>query len=200
MGEMDAQATQDLEARIDASLSAGDLSAAATEAIRGYGPQILGYLVAVMRDDEAAYDVFSQFSEDLWRGIGTFRRQCSFRTWAYKIAWNAALRFRRDAFRRRVRRLQTTEVSKIIDEVRSASRIYQQTAVKDRMSEIRASLDPDEQTLLILRVDRSLSWKEIAEIMSDGEGETVSQEPALRKRFERLKGKLRTLATEAGLL
>ena len=186
-----------LEARIGARLDASDVQGAATEAVRGYGPQILGYLVAVMRDDEAAYEVFSQFSEDLWKGIGAFRRQSSLRTWAYKLAWNAALRFRRDAFRRRVRRLQTTEVSKIVDEVRSASRVYQDTAVKDRMAAIREKLEADEQTLLILRVDRNLSWREIAQVMTDGEDPTL--ESALRKRFERLKLKLRTLANEAGL-
>jgi RNA polymerase sigma-70 factor, ECF subfamily len=186
-----------LEASIGARLDGGDLEGAATLAVRGYGPQILGYLVAVMRDDQAAYEVFSQFSEDLWRGIGAFRRQSSLRTWAYKLAWHAALRFRRDAFRRRVRRLETNEVSKIVDEVRSASRVYQDTAVKDRMAAIREQLAPEEQTLLILRVDRNLPWREIAEVMA--EGDEPAEESALRKRFERLKVKLRTLATQAGL-
>lgn len=195
---MNADDTLALERTIDAELARGELPAAATAAVRGYGPQILGYLVAILRDDAAAYDVFSQFSEDLWRGLATFRRECSFRTWAYKLAWNAALRFRRDAFRRRVRRLQTTEVSKLVEEVHSASRIYQQTAVKDRMAQLREQLEPDEQTLLILRVDRNLAWKEIAQVLA--EGDTPVEESALRKRFERLKVKLRTLATEAGLI
>jgi RNA polymerase sigma-70 factor (ECF subfamily) len=195
---MDDKATAELERRIGEEIDRGAFAEAATAAVRGYGPQILGYLVAVMRDEEAAYDVFSQFSEDLWRGIATFRRESTMRTWAYKLAWNAALRFRRDAYRRRGRRLETTEISKIVDEVRSASRVYQQTAVKDRMAEIRERLDPDEQTLLILRVDRGLSWKEIVEVMHTDEA--PAQEAALRKRFERLKAKLRTLATEAGLI
>ena len=50
-----------------------------------------------------------------------------------------------------------------------------------------------ERTLLVLRIDRDLPWAEIAEIMD-------SREPALRKRFERLKEKIRKLAESEGLL
>jgi RNA polymerase sigma-70 factor (ECF subfamily) len=46
-------------------------------------------------------------------------------------------------------------------------------------------------------VERELSWKEVAQIMSEG-GEKMP-ESALRKRFERLRAKLRKLAKEQGL-
>lgn len=187
-----------LEREISAHLGTGDLEGAATTAVRGYGPQILGYLVAVMRDDEAAYEVFSQFSEDLWKGLASFRGDASFRTWAYRIAWNAAKRYRRDAYRRRGRPFLTGELSKIADEIRSSTALYRKTSVKDRVSILRESLAPQDQTLLILRVDRGLSWREVAEVMS--EPEDPVDEAALRKRFERLKGKLRKLAEEQGLL
>jgi RNA polymerase sigma-70 factor (ECF subfamily) len=195
---MQAEELQALEEEIGACLDRGDLGAAATAAVRGYGPQILGYLVAVLRDDGAGFDVFSQFSEDLWRGIGGFRRDSSFRTWAYKLAWHAAKRYRRDAFRRRVRPLGTGEISKIAEEVRSSTVHYLRTAVKDGVSRLRESLDPQEQTLLILRVDRNLSWTEVAEILSEP-GEALN-EAILRKRFERVKAKLRKLAEREGLL
>lgn len=76
----------DLEPRLLALLDAGDLSGAATEALRGYGPQVLGYLTAVLRDEDDAHDVFSQFAEDLWRGLPGFRRESSIRTWAFRLA------------------------------------------------------------------------------------------------------------------
>jgi RNA polymerase sigma-70 factor (ECF subfamily) len=195
---MASQETVELEERIGALLDRSDLQGAATEAVKGYGPQILGYLVAVLRDESAAYDVFSQFSEDLWRGIGTFRRQCSVRTWAYKLAWHATQRHRRDAFRRHARGFLSGEMSKIAEEVRASTAIYLRTAVKDRVARLRERLEPQEQTLLILRVDKGLSWTEVAEVMSE-EGEAMDG-AALRKRFERLKVKLRNLAEEEGLL
>jgi RNA polymerase sigma-70 factor (ECF subfamily) len=187
-----------LEERIAAGLDAGDLQAAATEAVRGYGPEILGYLVAVMRDDEAAYEVFSQFSEDLWRGLSAFRRESSFRTWAYKLAWHATKRYRRDAFRRRAQPLETTQISKIAAEVRSSTIMYLKTQVKDGVAKLRESLDPQDQTLLILRVDRNLPWSEVAHVMAEQDQKV--DEAALRKRFERLKVKLRKLAEQEGLL
>src|SRR5215469_5037648 len=94
-----------IEQRIGACLDRGDVKQAATEALRGYGPQILAYLSGVLRDDEAAAEVFSEFSEDLWRGIGAFRRESSFRTWAYRLAWNAARQLARDPFRKRGQRV-----------------------------------------------------------------------------------------------
>jgi len=40
-------------------------------------------------------------------------------------------------------------------------------ALKDRLSRIREHLDPEEQTLLTLRVDRGFSFGAIAEVMSE---------------------------------
>ena len=87
MGEM---ARAELEAVVGRHLDSGELAAAATAAIRGYGPEILGYLAAVLRDDDAAAEAFSRFAEDLWKGLPGFRRKSSMRTWAYRVAWNAA--------------------------------------------------------------------------------------------------------------
>jgi RNA polymerase sigma-70 factor (ECF subfamily) len=188
----------DLEPRILALLDAGDLSGSATEALRGYGPQILGYLTAVMRDEDDAHDVFSQFAEDLWRGLPGFRRESSVRTWAFRLAWHAASRYARDPYRKRHRPILTTEASKIAEQVRSTMSTYAPGGRADRLLKLRESLEPEEQTLLILRVDKAMAWEEVAEVLrTDGEPATTA---ALRKRFERLKEKLGRLAREQGLI
>jgi len=187
-----------IEQQIASCLDRGDVKQAATEALRGYGPQILAYLAGVLRDDEAAAEVFSEFSEDLWRGIGAFRRESSFRTWAYRLAWNAARQLARDPFRKRGRRLMTSEWSAIAQEVRSSTATQRQFEIQGRLAKLRTALHPDEQSLLILRVDRELSWKEVAQVMS--ESETPLDEAALRKRFERLKARLHKMAKKEGLL
>jgi len=187
-----------LERRIRECLDARDLAAAATEALKGYGAEILGYLVSIVRDESAASDVFGEFCEDLWRGIAGFRGHSSFRTWAYKLAWNAARMHQRDPFRRRVRRLATSEYSRLADRLRASSLRHSSAAAADRLTKLRESLKPDEQTLLILRVDRCLSWNEIAQVLSEGE-DAPPGVAALRKRFERLKERLLRLAAEEGL-
>ena len=188
----------DLEPRILALLDAGDLSGSATEALRGYGPQILGYLTAVMRNEDDAHDVFSQFAEDLWRGLPGFRRESSIRTWAFRLAWHAASRYARDPYRKRHRPILTTEASKIAEQVRSTMSTYAPGGRADRLLKLRESLEPEEQTLLILRVDKAMAWEEVAEVLrTDGEPATTA---ALRKRFERLKEKLGRLAREQGLI
>jgi RNA polymerase sigma-70 factor (ECF subfamily) len=182
-----------LEADIAHALDAGDYTASATFAIRGYGPQILGYLSRLLRDEESADEVFSTFCEDLWKGIAGFRRDCSFRTWAYKLAWHAAVRFQKSSYRRRVRRLGTTEASALANQVRTTTALELREEAKDHLTELRRALTQDEQTLLILRVDRAMTWGEVAEVMS-GEDDRFD-EAVLRKRFERIKEKLRVKAS-----
>ena len=188
----------DLEPRILALLDAGDLSGSATEALRGFGPQILGYLTAVLRNEDDANDVFSQFAEDLWRGLPGFRRESSIRTWAFRLAWHAASRYARDPYRKRHRPILTTEASKIAEQVRSTMSTYSPGGRADRLLKLRESLEPEEQTLLILRVDKAMPWEDVAEVLrADGEPASPA---ALRKRFERLKEKLGRLAREQGLI
>jgi RNA polymerase sigma-70 factor, ECF subfamily len=188
----------DLEQRILARLDEGDLPGAATEALRGYGPQVLGYLNAVLRNEDDAHDVFSQFAEDLWKGLGGFRRESAVRTWAFRLAWHAASRYARDPYRRRGRPILSTEASRIAEEVRSTASTYAPGGRADKLAQLRASLEPEEQTLLILRVDKGMAWEDVAEVLRS-EGEPASP-AALRKRFERLKDKLGRLAREQGLI
>jgi len=186
-----------VEERVRTLLAAGDTRGAATEAIRGLGPKIHGYLRSVLRDDADAAEAFSVFAERLWRGIDGFRGESSFRTWAFRIAWNAALNVRDEAWRRLGRRFESGEASRLAEEVRT------QTAVKverqrDALEILRATLSPEEQTLLVLRIDQKLAWDEIAAVLvADG---APVEAAALRKRFERLKERLAKLARDRGLV
>ena len=194
-----------LEERIKTHAQQEEWRAAATVAIEGYGPELLGFVMAVLRDEGAAGDVFSQVCEDIWSGLQGFRWQSSFRTWAYTIARHAAQRYLRSPHRRRNQPLGDDDISKLADKVRSSTLNYLRTEVKEKVQQIRDSLDPDDQTLLILRVDRNLAWNEVAEIMlGEDEPHTAAEiarkSAALRKRFERLKEDLKRLAKEHQLL
>ena len=186
------------EAAITTALAAADVTAATRLTLELYGPQIHGYLVAVMRAQTAADDAFALFAEDVWRGLPGFRGGSSVRTWAYKLAWHAALRVRRDPFARRGRRLETDEISALADRITAAASAQARRDLADRVHQLRESLTPEERTLLVLKIDRELTWREIAEVMS--EPRKPVDEATLRKRFERLTEKLRRLAIEHGLL
>jgi RNA polymerase sigma-70 factor, ECF subfamily len=186
----------ELEESVQGLLARGEEKEAATAALRALGPEVLGYLEKVLGDPDDARDVLQQFAEDLWAWLPSYRGG-SLRAAAYRIAWHAAARFRREAWRRKRERMRTTMASRMAASMTSPeSRLA--TSPQDRLERLRASLDPEERTLLILRVDRELSWNEVAEVLS-GEGDPVDS-AAVRKRFERVKDKLARLAKEEGLL
>jgi RNA polymerase sigma-70 factor (ECF subfamily) len=190
--------TQEIEQRIRERLDAGDHTGAATLAIRSYGPQVLSYLRAVLRDEDLAAEGFSRFGEGMWKGLAGFRGASSVLSWSYSVAWGAVRRLKRDPYRRRARRLATSEVSALAAELRESTAPYRTTAARDAVSRLRESLAPDEQTLIILRVDRDLPWKDVVDVFAAQDRRV--DEAALRKRFERVKEKLRKLAAREGLI
>jgi RNA polymerase sigma-70 factor (ECF subfamily) len=85
--------------------------------------------------------------------------------------------------------------------VRTETSEYLRSEARDRVAALRSSLSEDERTLLTLRIDRGLSFREITEVLGEtvGEGDAKAQEARLRKRFQLLKEKLRKLAVSAGI-
>jgi RNA polymerase sigma-70 factor (ECF subfamily) len=193
----------EIEATVRACLERGDHTAATTRAVQGYGPQILGYLLAMSRHEADAHDAFAQFCEDLWRGLAGFRWQSSLRTWCYVIARNALQRQQGRAPARHgphVALSQAPELQALAAQARTGTAEYLRTETRTRLSALRDRLDPDDRTLLILRVDRRMSWRDIAEVLADPDRPAPLERraAALRKRFERLKHELREQLLAAG--
>jgi len=186
-----------LEARVGSWVAAGDVNRAFDATVARLGTQIFSYVCARTEDEDDARDVYQMFLEDTWRGIPAFRGECSLRTWCYKLAHHAWLRFHRDQFRRRRQPLQTTELSKLAARVTSRMNT-QARSLRQKMGRLKRALEPEELHLLMLRVDRQLDWEDIASVLS-AEGPRVTS-AALRKRYERVKGKLARIAEEEGLL
>ncbi len=209
---MDAEAREGFEAEIRRKCEAGQVDSAATEAIRAYGPEIFGFLVALHRDEGDASDVFSTFSENLWKGLPKFSWQCTLRAWAYTVARNASHRFRRNARRHvqgRVPLSAHSALDGVAEKVRTQTLEYLKTEQKDKFAALRETLPAEDQMLLILRVDRRLAWEELARVtLSERDGEPgdpdeaeIAKESArLRKRFQLVKDKLRTMGERAGLI
>jgi len=185
-----------VELRIRALLAEGDTRAAATDAIRAYGPELLRFLRGLLGNETEAQEAFALAGERIWRGLAGFRGEASLRTWALRVAWSAAQDRRKEAWGRRGRRLETEEAEALhVGEETSSWLRHERLRLS--LETIRATLSLDEQSLLQLRIDRGLSWAECATVLA-ADGEPVRTD-ALMKRFERLKEKLRDAARrEAG--
>jgi RNA polymerase sigma-70 factor (ECF subfamily) len=171
-------------------------------AIEGYGDEVFAFLLSRLRNDDAAADVFAQACEDLLASIATFQWRCSMRTWFYRLARTAAEKYRRAAVNRGERRLALSQVSELVAGVRSRTLAHMRSEVKDGFRRLRERLEPDEQQLLMLRVDRDLEWREIAEILDDDDDpKALARASArLRQQFQTLKERLRELAVAEGLM
>lgn len=187
---------------------AGDRRAAAGETIRRYGPEILALLCALHDDADDAEDAFSDFSERLLKSLDRFAYECSMRTWAYVLARRASYDLKRASGRQAKRRAvlsEADELGKLVAAVRTQTMTILRTETKSALAKLRDELPPEDRLLLVLRVDRTLPWEDVARVFLEEEAETsevrLGQEAArLRKRFQLVKERLATLAKQRGLI
>jgi RNA polymerase sigma-70 factor (ECF subfamily) len=187
-----------LEGDLRRLVDAGDLAGAMTAAVKGYGPELYGFLAGMTRDHDRAGDLFSSLCEQLWKHLGSFRWESSFRVWAYAVARNEFLRSLRGAARAQ-KHVPISAVSSLgaaIEQVRTTTALHLRTEVKDAFARLRETLEPEDHMLLGLRVDRRMPWNDIARVLGSEPGAVEKDAAALRKRFERLKKRLRELARE----
>jgi len=195
------------EQRIRSAWEAKDFDAAATLTIESYSDEIMTFLGTRLRSMSDGQEAFSMFAEDLWIGLPQFGWRCTMRTWAYTLARNAANRYATAPHKRAERNLTlsaTGRLSALVEQVRTATHIHQRTDVKDRFRALRERLEPEDQLLLILRIDRDMAWRDIALAMSGDvnlDEDAISRESTrLRKTFERVKAELKQMAQAEGLL
>lgn len=194
-----------IEAAIKAAWERGDFDSAISTALDRYGDELFGFLMGLARDQTQAEDAFSAACERMWRGLPAFRWESSLRVWAYRIARNEFLRTTREVARQRkgVPISQVASIQKAVDRMRSSTPPEQRTEVKDRFAELRAELDPEDLMLLGLRIEQKMAWADIANVLAAAEDTPRATPPdareiaTLRKRFARLKDRLRDRARKA---
>lgn len=196
----------DGEARVRAACTIGNHDLAATLGLELYGREIFSFILARSPSYDEGSDIFSQFSEDLWKSLPAFEWRSSLRTWAYRLARQAAFQHKRREKRHAnaAPLSQLSRLSAAVEQVRSATREHLRTETKTRFQALREQMSPEDQTLLILRVDRQMSWRDLATVMlpnnEPSTEETLKREAArLRKRFQIAKEELRAMADRAGL-
>jgi len=192
--------SSEIEAEIRGHVDAGNIDLAASRAVASYGPELLGFLRAIAKSDDLAAEAFAISSEQLWTSLAKFRWEAQLRTWFYQLGRNALHQLRIDPRRRAERNLPLSVITSIDDVRRETTPMHQRTSGKAAIRALRESLDPEDHELLILRLDRDMSWKDIARALGTEASAVDTRAAALRKRFERVKEQLRELATERGLI
>jgi RNA polymerase sigma-70 factor (ECF subfamily) len=185
------------EAELRALIDRSEIDRATELTIRIYGPELIGWLCSILPVEADAHDAFSRMSEELWRSFQRFDGRCSVRTWCYMLARYAA-----SYVRARPRNQREVLVSQVPSLVGAVAHMWNTTRrgeyhAETVYAEIRGQLDDSEQTLLVLRVDRNLAWRDIAIVLlgESADADAVARKAAsLRKQFERVKQRLRELA------
>ena len=197
---------EQIDRTIAEAREAGGERAATRAALHHYGAEVLSFIQDRVGNESDADDVFASFAENLWGSFARFRGECSTRTWCYLIARRAVSRYRRE---QRVRRdrlgsPELMEVSDVMAEVRSRTAPFMLTEIKSEARKLRETLPEEDQQLLLLRLERNLSFRDIAVVLSEGEelaDEELTREAArLRKRFQLAKERLGSLLLNAGLI
>jgi len=142
---------------------------------------------AYTHTEEDRRDLFQDMLLQLWRSFATFRGQSSFTTWAYRVALNTALLFRRKA----ARRPDLSQGSE--EEIGSLSieAAPPQEGVEMLRQCIR-ELPPLDRAIVLLHLEER-TYEEIAEI-------TGLSRSNVSVRLVRLKGRLRDALQKKGLV
>ena len=181
---------------IEALVDSGKLEEATEQILDTHGPELYNYMRKVCADPHLADDAFQNFSLDLWQGLESFEGRSSVETWAYTIARNAANQVMRRRADERERRLYTDEKRKLARRwTRTATRNWEKTEAKHWLWDVIEEFGPEARELFVLRIGNELDWKSIARIVEQDDtldgAELRRSSARLRKRYQRLKDKLR---------
>lgn len=189
-----------LEQQIRSILEGHDKDQAAKVALEAYGKEILGWLCGVC-GDLTAQEIYQGFSNELPGELWAYRGQFAFRPWLYGIARKTAFRKLRSPSR------QDSPLGGSVlpspGENLSDNRTWAKTQINNSaFARLRDRLDPEERMVLILRVDRRMSWEDVARVMENpATGDTLRESATrLRRYFHRTRERLREMAIAEGLL
>jgi len=111
------------------------------ELVRLYDHRVLRLALNLMRSEEDARDIYQEAFLKIYRSLGTFRFECSFYTWLYRIVTNICL----DHLRKKAVRKEEPPV---------ASHEAGETDLLDLIEEPRPDMHPERSLL-----SRELAWR-----------------------------------------
>jgi RNA polymerase sigma-70 factor (ECF subfamily) len=146
--------------------------------VRAYDQSVLRLAMNLLRSPEDAQDVYQEAFLRVFRNLHTFRFDCSFHTWLYRIVTNLCLDQMR---RRKVRREEPTVIPTadgIVDRMDSVAdsrgdgdpqRNLFSGQIRKKIKEVLSGLTPRERMVFEMRHYQGLRLRNIGEILGTTE-------------------------------
>jgi len=126
-------------------------------AIAELGPAVARLAAACERDRGLQQDLLQEIHVAVWRSFGTFRNQCSLRTWVYRVAHNTAASFARR--HRKFRREQLLSLEELDEQAcperhdSFIERRFDEAAITERLRELIRQLKPIDRDVILLYLE-----------------------------------------------
>lgn len=153
-------------------------------ALQKFAPDVTGVVARILRDSDAAQDIWQETQLKALSRRDQLRDEGSLKPWVYRIAIRLAF----DALRKRTPTGGDTGELDAVPAATTRSPTQQAVRTTNRrtLRELIDELPPHQKTLIVLRIDKKLSWKEVAAALeTTASGEPMTADNA-RKIFERL--------------
>ena len=148
------------------------------ELVRLYDQHVLRLALNLLRSPEDANDIYQETFLRVYKNLHSFRFDCSFHTWLYRIVTNLCL----DALRkRRVRREEDTVVETydgVLDRMDTVEegradgdpqrRLFSRQ-LQDRIKSVLSDMTPRERTVFEMRHYQGLRLRAIGEVLGTSE-------------------------------
>lgn len=156
--------------------------------VEGYQTQVYR-LAARMCGESAADDVTQEAFVAAWRALPSFRGDCRFSTWLYRLATNAAI----DLLRREKRHRNADDITELelSDDGLSPQELAERGETQEAVRRALGQLSEEHRQVLLLRYMQELDYGEIADALEISEG-------TVKSRISRAKGRLRELLDGSG--
>ena len=146
--------------------------------VREYDRSVLRLAVNLLHSPDEARDVYQEAFLKVYKNLDSFRFDCSFHTWLYRIVTNVCLDHLR---RRKVRKEESTVVETPDGPVDQASKVVEESSfgnperrawnreLSTKISAVLETLTPRERTVFELRHYEGLRLRAIGEILGTTE-------------------------------
>lgn len=142
--------------------------------------RIYGLLFRITGNAEDASDLAQETYLRAFERISSFRGDSSVATWLYRIAVNEALQHRRR------RQLEQSHLLAEADRKSSSEATGQPASAQTDIQAALALLDESDRTILLLRYEHGLDYRDLAEVLDCAEGTIASRLNRARQKMHSL--------------
>lgn len=165
------------EADLIRAAQTGDQEAFAT-LVSNYDQGVLRLACNLLKNEQDAFDIYQETFLRVFRNLHSFRFDCSFRTWLYRIATNLCLDHLR---KRKVRKEEPTAVTNpegTVDRMatvpelnphRDPQRSLMSQELRQRVEEVLNTLTPRERMVFEMRHYQGMRLRNIGEVLGTTE-------------------------------